>query len=247
VSAILKALKKLEQDTAAKAGVPLRREAKRHNQLRSKSVMAPVLIGVAVSMLMGMGIAVLFQTPASVKTIQKAQAPPITQKVSGPASGPVARHLPVISQNAVDPVDQEDVTGPGNVVPAQIKPVSPSPIIDASSNDATSAEDNHPADTDNTSDSIVRQSQLILDSGKNIPADENGPGAGSVVPVLDDSSLKLQAISWSSDPAGRMAIINGKICREKDRVSGYVVKEIGSGDVVLAKGAVVGKLVFKIR
>jgi len=87
----------------------------------------------------------------------------------------------------------------------------------------------------------------MLDSEKNIPADENVIDVEPVVRIIDDSSLELQAISWSSDPAQRMAVINGKICREKDRVDGYVVKEIGSGDVVLAKGFVLGKLVFKIR
>jgi len=129
----------------------------------------------------------------------------------------------------------------------QIKSVPQAPRVEAASNDTTLADDNRPADSENTSGSIVHQSRQVPDSEKNIPADENGTAPGSVVPVLDDSSMKLQAISWSSDPAGRMAIINGKICREKDRVDGYVIKKISSGDVVLVKGAVLGKLVFKIR
>ena len=243
MSAILKALKKLEQDTAATAGVPLRREAKRESQNRSKSVMVPVLIGIAVSMLVGMGIAALVRKPVPVKTKQTSQTPPTTRKVSRPA----ARRLPAISKKAVDPVNHEDVTGPGNVVPVQIKSVPQAPRVEAASNDTTLADDNRPADSENTSGSIVHQSRQVPDSEKNIPADENGTDPGSVVPVLDDSSMKLQAISWSSDPAGRMAIINGKICREKDRVDGYVIKKISSGDVVLVKGAVTGRLVFKIR
>jgi len=106
VSAILKALKKLEQDTAATAGTPLRRDAKRHNRLRSKSVMAPVLIGVAVSILVGMGVAVLFRKPAPFKTMQKAQAPPTSRKDSRPVPGPVSRHFSAIPKNVVVTVRQ---------------------------------------------------------------------------------------------------------------------------------------------
>jgi len=247
VSAILKALKKLEQDTVATSGSPLRREANRHNQLRSKSVMVPVLIGVAVSMLVGMGVAALVQKPVPVKTMQTSQVPPTPRTVSRPVSEPLAHNSPAIPKDAGDPVNHEDVTGPGNVVSTQIKSVPQAPVIKAASNDATLADNNSLADSENPSDIIVQQPQEMLDSEKNISADENGTDIEPVVRILDDTSLDLQAISWASDPESRMAIINGKICREKDRVDGYVVKEIGSGDVVLVKGAVVGKLVFKIR
>ena len=69
----------------------------------------------------------------------------------------------------------------------------------------------------------------------------------SPVAVINDPSLELQAISWSANAEKRMAIINGKICREKDHVGEYVIVAINSGDVVLSKGSVTGKLVFKIR
>ena len=247
MSAILKALKKLEQDTVATSGSPLRREAKNHNQLRSKSVMVPVLIGVAVSVLVGIGVTVLVQKPVPVKTMQTSQVPPTPRTVSRPVSEPLAHNSPAITKDAGDPVNHEDVTGPGNVIPTQIKSVPQAPVIKAASTAATLADNNRPAESETTSSAIVQQPQQRLDSEKNIPADENGAYLESVVRILDDSSMDLQAISWASDPASRMAIINGKICREKDRVDGYVVKKISSGDVVLVKGAVVGKLVFKIR
>jgi hypothetical protein len=69
----------------------------------------------------------------------------------------------------------------------------------------------------------------------------------SRIPLLDDPAIELQAISWSADPEKRMAIINGKICREKENVAGYVIDAIYAEAVVLSKGPVSGKLVFKIR
>ncbi|MGB9500175.1 MAG: general secretion pathway protein GspB [Dissulfuribacterales bacterium] len=248
MSAILKVLKKLEQDTVATSGSPLRREAKRHNQFRSKSVMVPLLIGIAVSILVGIGVTVLVQKPVPVKTMQTSQVPPPKPRtVSRPVSEPLPHNLSAIPKDAEDPVNHGDVTGPGNVIPKQIKSVPQAPVIKAASNAATLADNNRPAKSEKTSGVIVQQPQQMLDSEKNIPADENGTDVEPVIRILDDTSMDLQAISWASDPESRMAVINGKICREKDRVDGYVVKEIGSGDVVLAKGAVLERLVFKIR
>ncbi len=65
--------------------------------------------------------------------------------------------------------------------------------------------------------------------------------------LIKDPAVELQAISWSADASKRMAIINGQICREKDRVGAYVIDAINTGDVVLSNGSVRGKLVFKIR
>lgn len=67
------------------------------------------------------------------------------------------------------------------------------------------------------------------------------------ISVIEDPGLSLQAISWSADPEKRLAIINGKICREKEHVGGYVIDAINTGDVVVSKGGKAGKLVFKIR
>ena len=65
--------------------------------------------------------------------------------------------------------------------------------------------------------------------------------------VLADPAIELQAISWSVDPEKRLAIINGKICREKEHVAGYVIEAIYAEEVVLSKGSVSGKLVFNVR
>jgi hypothetical protein len=78
-------------------------------------------------------------------------------------------------------------------------------------------------------------------------ANTEARGMKSRVAVLADPAIELQAISWSVDPEKRLAIINGRICREKEHVAGYLIDAIDAEEVVLSKGAVSGKLVFKVR
>ena len=65
--------------------------------------------------------------------------------------------------------------------------------------------------------------------------------------IINDPEIDLQAISWSVNADKRMAIINGKICREKDRVGKYVIVSINANDVLVSSGSVTGRLVFEIR
>jgi hypothetical protein len=57
------------------------------------------------------------------------------------------------------------------------------------------------------------------------------PKSVSVKP-LEDSKLKLQAISWSEDPDNRIAVINGSIMREGESIEGFRIIQIGQDDVV---------------
>lgn len=67
-------------------------------------------------------------------------------------------------------------------------------------------------------------------------------------PLLDPAAgLTLQAISWSTDPARRLAVINGRICREGEPVDGYVLVRINPDNVLLSDGRTSGRLIFKIR
>lgn len=67
-------------------------------------------------------------------------------------------------------------------------------------------------------------------------------------PELDPSAgLTLQAISWSPDPARRLAVINGRLCREGESVDGYALVRINPDEILLSDGRISGRLVFKIR
>jgi len=68
-----------------------------------------------------------------------------------------------------------------------------------------------------------------------------------IMEINDNIGLKLQAISWSMDANKRMVVINGQICREGERVKGYIVKQINQADVIISNGSMSGKLFFKIR
>lgn len=70
------------------------------------------------------------------------------------------------------------------------------------------------------------------------------PSAG--IPILT-SDLKLQAISWSPDPANRIAVINGNILREGAALEGYSINRIAEDEVLLRKGAEEWKLVFNLK
>ena len=50
------------------------------------------------------------------------------------------------------------------------------------------------------------------------------------------TGLSIQALVWSEDPAGRMAVINGNIVREKGMLSDVSVVRIGSDCIVFQKG-----------
>jgi hypothetical protein len=70
------------------------------------------------------------------------------------------------------------------------------------------------------------------------------PSAG--IPILT-SDLKLQAISWSQNPANRIAVINGNILREGAILEAYSINRIAKDEVVVRKGAEEWKLVFNLK
>ncbi|MDY6792020.1 MAG: hypothetical protein SWH54_12205 [Thermodesulfobacteriota bacterium] len=50
------------------------------------------------------------------------------------------------------------------------------------------------------------------------------------------SGLKLQAIAWSSDPKQSIAVVNGRILREGSSVEGTLIIKIDKNDVSFQKG-----------
>ena len=79
------------------------------------------------------------------------------------------------------------------------------------------------------------------------PTHSDVPAPTEIIEINDNAGLKLQAISWSTNANKRIVLINGQICREGERVNGYVVKQINQADVMVSNGSTLGKLSFKIR
>ena len=57
--------------------------------------------------------------------------------------------------------------------------------------------------------------------------------------------MKLQAVTWSKAPQKRITVINNRILREGEMVSGYFINTINPDDVVLTLDGEKWKLLFR--
>lgn len=71
--------------------------------------------------------------------------------------------------------------------------------------------------------------------------------AAEVRKLPEASGLQLQAISWSEAAENRIAVINGKILREGERIEAYLVSEINRDDVVFEHQNQLWQLGFRQR
>lgn len=100
---------------------------------------------------------------------------------------------------------------------------------------------------------------VLRDTKKSVQANPEESGLNTGRKALDEppdtivakriqnSDLKLHAISWTSDVKTRIAVINGSIVREGDTVSSYQVYKINTDDIVLSKGGEFWRLAFRGR
>jgi hypothetical protein len=65
------------------------------------------------------------------------------------------------------------------------------------------------------------------------------------IPRLKDRDIKLQAVTWSRAPQKRIAVINNRILREGEIVSGYLISKINQDDVILSLDGKKWKLLFR--
>lgn len=66
-------------------------------------------------------------------------------------------------------------------------------------------------------------------------------------PELENSDVILQAISWSSTASKRIAVINGQICREGDKIDRFILRRINPEDIRVSDGRVNWKVVFQVK
>lgn len=60
----------------------------------------------------------------------------------------------------------------------------------------------------------------------------------------NQTKIEVQAIAWSNDPKGRLAVINGLILRERESVDNVIVMHIGKDAVIFKKGSEEWKQMF---
>ena len=287
MSSILKALKKLEQETAENAGTPLTagingRPIKQPGK-RPGSLVVPGLIACTLCIFAGVGILIYTQNASvseSTAVLEKEEKPVSAEKISVKnISGPkTAAAVPkfefstagtsITDKQVLDVQKLPDAPPPETLPEMELQAnlpgfeyamasgkttdpfssINPEPDV-VNKNSALTEED--PETTAAFQPEVVADESSVPD----LPDMRNyaftdkpvAKKAELSVAVIKDSSVELQAISWSADPEKRLAIINGKICREKDHVGGYMIQAIKPDEVILTKGSVKGKLVFEIR
>jgi len=294
VSAILKALKKLEQETSANAGAPLPGDAKNQSRQQTKSIIIPGLMVLILFFLTGVGILIFVRKspapePAAAFLKDKKPVSPVNipadmflqnrvaetdtpkqKKTAIAAPGfefatadvVLAEKQPKDPENeireSVEAYTQLIPVAPPGTVPAPdlfntadpFSPIIPTPIElkpDAEDRDSQPIEENAKPVATLQPDISVREEPIPALPDHTVAGKPVVKKTEPLVDLIDDSEMQLQAISWSADADKRMAIINGQICREKDRVGAYVIQSINTGEVILSKGSVSGRLVFKIR
>ena len=97
---------------------------------------------------------------------------------------------------------------------------------------------------------LIPEAQTTRPDEKPVIASVNTPAppaktAEVEIPKLNDPDMKLQAITWSRTPQKRIAVINNRILREGEIVSGYFINTINQDDVVLSQEGKKWKIFFR--
>lgn len=263
MSAILEALKKLEQETTEPTGNPLRPEVRYDRGWRWTSLAGGVMISVGIFALAGYGALVLTRkasvAPAPETAVMDLNiAPPSRTAAVSSVSEPAPAARPVPNPVMAEP-SRQDAVPAKTETPRQAKEIPPpardvvAVALDPGDSSPKTIEETtlpHETMSDGHAKEPVPEDRGALVDGREVDSAVNT--AQDIVPetlpnIIHDSEAVLQAISWSQDAGRRMAVINGKICREGEPIGGYVILKINPEDVVVSKGGVTGRLVFKIH
>ena len=224
MSSILKELRKLENEASGKeerkfpvfTGASKKAVYSRDKKVLWIGVYLPVFCSALILAVVGW--AVFYNkpktppppTPAQPLSAQSQSAPSKTgqplpvQPVAPPgvASSPLPKEAPLKKKEEMRLPDKKESEGknpPEESAEIASKP-SPKPEAETKSSNPPQKED---------MDTLAAQETL--------PEEKPSPAAETHSPDLDpvdDSWLKLQAISWSEDPKNRIAVINNQIVRE---------------------------------
>ncbi|MDA8403287.1 MAG: hypothetical protein M0Z56_03695 [Desulfobacteraceae bacterium] len=251
MSAILEALKKLEQETLDPSGHPLRPEINRHGKQRGIFLAGALAAGVILCGLAGYGVVVLKRiapvSNASVSAVSAIDQRAALSNAAEPHSQTARQSRIMQPVPAPQPRQTEIPAMPvASRTGEKAEPPAPEGKIIALALDQEKPPEEPSKETDATA--VLLPAETIPEA-KNHTGGASGPStpSGVVLEIIDDPGTVLQAISWSQDTSRRLAVINGKICRETEQMNGYVILTINPEDVVVSKGSVTGRLVFKIH
>jgi len=243
LSAILRALKKLEKDASVDADMPSLPGKSRIGRMPDRSVRLSYGL-VFTAFILAAGFAVFIKMHPSVFVSGS------TERTSLPANERIA------AVNGAEQPSPEANTPKTDFGKASN---GSAPSASAEAHDDSAAPGVEKPETDGARDP-GKTEPLMAAPGpnekkeapeENVKADISGAkqaSSGASVPLFsEDIGLKIQAISWNESPSQRIVIINSRLCHEGDRISGYRVLEINPDDIVVSNGVKTGKLLFKIH
>jgi len=109
------------------------------------------------------------------------------------------------------------------------------------------------AKSDDSANSVTRiEIAPAADVHKNIVptakvGDERQRQERTKLPRLDNSVLRLQAVTWAVDQQDRFVLIDNAILRKGETVKGFVVDSIHEDHVVVRKGSERWRVEFRLR
>ena len=265
MSAILKALRRLETDengiVAVKSNIPIKAGNRRSNRTLRRYILLGGLFLMAVTTFAGSYI--YFRYPqyltARLPSFLMDYFPTeSTPKVSGSLQKPAPKKpKPIRRQKKAQqlPISARDLEHPKMDTDHRIKTSSSRqntpPKQDAAlkNTEIQKAQPKSPGRESGRRTAAVstvdrRESKPPPPAAQRAPLREKQPAPEL---ISGDSSLKLQAIAWSNDPDQRIAVINGQILREGGTVEGITVTGIEKDAVIVREGAKTKKLVFRIK
>lgn len=254
MSAILDALKKLEAETAS-PGTGGGTEVSFTRQSRARPVFV-IAGGVVLFLVLAAGIWKLVTVSVN-PTAADTRASKTRVRLDLPARedgrSQQAKQSPAIVLAQADPA----LGDTGAAEPDAGKPAS------GSSDETGSTAESEPQDRQEQSGKKARQeaekppgtgASQTRSASEKTETRQDPVSSGSAQPdtapepeIMEDGPLRLQAISWADAPENRIAVINGKICRQKERIDGYRIQTINPDDVRVTDGENTWRLSFGIR
>jgi hypothetical protein len=98
--------------------------------------------------------------------------------------------------------------------------------------------------SEKTSEKIEQPAEKPVDVSVSIPISPQ-KAVEPEIPKLKDPDMKLQAVTWSKVPQKRITVINNRILREGETISGYIINTINPDDVMLTRDGKKWKLLFR--
>lgn len=257
MSAILDALKKLEADTAApgtEGGSEV--SSAGSSQARPGFVIAGCVVLFLVLVAGVWKLATLSVSPTDAKTRTAQTRVRLDLPDQEEDRGKQTKHSRATALAQAEPA----VADTDKAEPDAGKDESDSPaesVNDAGSGNADESEpparqeqsgETAPEQTENSSGTRESQTPSVPDKAETSqePASNGSaqPDTASEPEIMEDGSLTLQAISWADAPENRIAVINGKVCRQKERINGYRIQVINPDDVRVTDGEKTWRLNF---